>query len=876
MEFGKLTAVFDADTKRFDSSLKASEDRIKSLRQNIESIKADDIGFKSQRIAGLKDLLSKAIADHKALQKAQKDVGQETSKLGSAFKALQRASSELDSPLGGLTSRISSLTGLCGELSTSAGIVGVAIGAIIAVSVGAAAAIYELTTSVAESTGKFIDLSQQTGFSVETLSALSNAAETSGGSIETVANSLNIFQANMVAAREKGSEMSKLFKILKIDTEDNEKALRQALVAISGLTRAEDQAAVGKKILGRGFKELNAAVKEAGSLDAYMAEQLRKGTLITTDAAKRGDMLSDSVIEMGRAFESARRIVADEFGPDVLRIVKAVTKTIEDNRAGVKAWADEFKLAADGLQPLVASIKVLDNALRNLIGIPVVDFLGGIIRYGSGIGLIFTGLQAIGGATRGPAMSPQAHSDLNNIVNMGRPPSQQYKTLGGFTAGTKPFSFPTTGGAGGGGGAKGEDPAKLAEKIAQLQLEATVSGLKAEQDANKRALDLRRQDFNTYARQYMEIETRRHNAVIKGLDAEQQAAEKLKKGRDVTLLEIQNKRTAENTTHEQNRNRVLDERGQILDKIDKFVRDQEREIQGATSATDQWDKAYQDFVDTLKDEGVELEANTKRRIQSNITMLKEIDLVKQQIRVRQVLLSTRSRFETRAGRERPSWIDLGGGSTVGGEPATTGRPRVATAEEQGLRDRLEQIRQRMKELSGELTDVFSRSISDGFNNGVRSGLQTLAQGLLQIVEEIFLKRLAQGLENILTGLASGGGGGGFFSKILNIGGSALIGGIGGGGISSGGLGSAFAGAFASGGTIPMGQYGIVHDNERVYATPSGAHVIPAMGGKGGPQVENHYHYTINLPPDSRQSYSSPRSKRQLSEKLIAALQASQT
>lgn len=867
MEFGRLTAVFDADTKRFDSSLKASEDRVKSLRASIASVKTDDIGFKPQRIAALKDLLSKAIADHKNLQKAQKDLGQESSKLGAAFKSLQRASSELDSPLSGLTNRISSLTGLCGELTSATGIVGVAIGAVIAVSAGAAVAIYELTTSVAESTGKFKDLSQQTGFSVETLSALSNAAETSGGSIESMTASLNIFQANMVAAREKGSEMSKLFKVLKIDTEDNEKALRQALTAISGLTRAEDQAAVGKKILGRGFKELNAAVKEAGSLDAYMAEQLRKGTLITTDAAERGDKLADSVVEMGRAFESARRIVADEFGPDVLRIVKAVTKTIEDNRAGVRAWADEFRLAADGLQPLVASIRVLDSALRNLIGIPVVDFLGGIIRYGSGIGLVFTGLQAIGGATRGPTMSPQAQSALGNIVNMNRPASQQFKTLGGFRS--PAFHMPT--GGGGGGGAKGEDPAKLAERIAKLQLDATVSGLRAEQDANRRALDLRRQDFNAYATQYIQIETRRHNAVIDGLDAEQRAAEKLKKGRDVALLEIQNRRTAENTTHEQNRNKVLDERGQILDKIDRFIRDQQREIQGATAATDQWDNAYEGLVDTLKDEGVELEANTKRRIQSNIQILKEIDLVKQQIRVRQVLKSVRDRFVTEAGRNRPSWEDLGDGSTVGGEAGTTTRPRIATAEEQAVRERLEIMRDRIHELSGELTTTFYDSVKTGFNQGVDAGLARLGQGLLQIVEDIFLRRMAQGLENILNNLSSGGGVAG---KLLNLGGAALIGGFGGGGISSGGIGSSLAGAIGrdTGGPIWPGQLYRVHKDEHIVPMSPGF-VIP-KGGMGQQVIHNHY--TINLPPDSRGSYSSPKSKRQLSETLIAALQTAQT
>lgn len=51
-------------------------------------------------------------------------------------------------------------------------------------------------------------------------------------------------------------------------------------------------------------------------------------------------------------------------------------------------------------------------------------------------------------------------------------------------------------------------------------------------------------------------------------------------------------------------------------------------------------------------------------------------------------------------------------------------------------------------------------------------------------------------------------------------------------IGSLGLGGGYAGGFASGGTIPIGQWGNVHDGELVRATPSGAQVVPGVPSIG--------------------------------------------
>lgn len=212
------------------------------------------------------------------------------------------------------------------------------------------------------------------------------------------------------------------------------------------------------------------------------------------------------------------------------------------------------------------------------------------------------------------------------------------------------------------------------------------------------------------------------------------------------------------------------------------------------------------------------------------------------------------------------------------------RPRIATADEQVMRDRLAVMREQMTNLGYELTDIFANSIGDGFDRGVKSGLQTLAEGLLQIVQDVFLKRLAEGLSNLLGGLATGGGGGGFWSGLLKsiIGGA--VSGAAGGAINLGGGSSFTPGGTgltrprvvgrAMGGPISAGLPYMVHRDELIMPAQD-AHVFNKAQQMGAGQPVVHNHYTINLPPAPNTSYSPKRSARQQADLILAALQGAQ-
>lgn len=144
--------------------------------------------------------------------------------------------------------------------------------------------------------------------------------------------------------------------------------------------------------------------------------------------------------------------------------------------------------------------------------------------------------------------------------------------------------------------------------------------------------------------------------------------------------------------------------------------------------------------------------------EESLMMLREREFIQSLTRVRQLSQIERERFATREGQNRPTWMDLGGGSTFGGEPGTTGRSRIATAEEQALRDREEMRVRQMREVAEDIGFIFSDvfdSIGRGWEDLWRNMLSTARNIANRIVSDIFTG-LFEGLFNIPSGQRSGG------------------------------------------------------------------------------------------------------------------------
>ncbi len=218
------------------------------------------------------------------------------------------------------------------SIGAMAGPIGIAVVAIAALAAGAVVAareIFDLAKTAADFQGKLFDLSQQTGVSVETLSALEVVARTTGSSIENLAQSLGIFQKKLEeAVEDSGSKAAITFRKLGVDATDTESALRQTVAALARMPEGFRQTALALEVFGRGGKAFLAIAKESNGDIDQIIEKLRSLGLVTTQQAKLADEFNDQLVLL----EVQLRGLGAQAIPVVLDLLKDLSKFLADNR----------------------------------------------------------------------------------------------------------------------------------------------------------------------------------------------------------------------------------------------------------------------------------------------------------------------------------------------------------------------------------------------------------------------------------------------------------------------------------------------------------------------------------------------------------------
>lgn len=713
-ELGRLTAVFDADTRKFDAGARGVAAKVNGLTTSLGSL------------------------------------------------------------TGGVGSATGALSGLTSPMGLAAG------GAIILASAigGLATGLFALIKSSAAAGGELFDLSQKTGFTVETLSTLSIVAKTTGSDIKGLTGSLVIFQKNMEAAHDRTSRQGQLFKSLNIDINDNEKATRQAFTALFKMGEGARQTATAMQLYGRSGKDVLAIIKETnGNLDEATKKYDKMGLTISTSAATASDKFNDVLEETTLQLSAVTRSIGMELLPTATNALQQISYWLAENKGQWSSWGTTIADVLRGVSGIAQSE----------IG-AIIGWIGRLSAEISGLPSLVRGLAGFGASNR-PVEDAYGPGGAMRGGRASLPGTPEYLAAERRRAAlAASMSRPGGGGGGrGGGGSAKQDPGVQLLR----QLEEQFRSLTPRTEAQ------------IVAQKFLEKEFAK-------------TTDTLKKKILITAMDIDSQK-----------------------KILELTRE-------------------------------------RYATEASLARLADEEMIKSIVRTaRRIADIQRERFATKAGRERPAWIDLGGGSTVGGPVGESTRARIATVDEQVAREQIAKIREQMQGLAGDLTSIFARSIGDGFNQGVKSGLQTLAQGLLQIVQDVFLKRLAEGLSELLGGLATGGGGS-WWKTLLGIVGPAVAGGVGGGiGGGKGGLVPGTAGKnFAIGGFLKPGEWGMAGERgpEPIYGGHTGMTVIP-NNKTAQPVVHNHY--VINLPPAPNTSYNPRRSARQQADMILAALHGSQ-
>lgn len=314
----------------------------------------------------------------------QKETDKANEKAGQLFN--------LDSLLGnipalrGVTSQFSALSteaaGATTALAGAAGAIGiVAAGAAVGIGVlvKLGAEIFDLTKKTAAFQGKFFDLSQQVGVSVETLSTLDVIASTTGGNIDTVTGSLALFQRNLEDAHDPTSKEAKLLGELGVTSLDTEVALRQTIKGLFALGEGSKQTDATLQLFGRSGRFVNAILKESkGDLDA--AAKAFGGLQISREAAAAADAFNDSLEILNRTLARVGANIVSSSIPIFTTFFQDLNKGLTGNAEDWSFWASVIQAEVAGvlgtLQGFVLFVKsgfnidlglAIDSSIQSLL-----------------------------------------------------------------------------------------------------------------------------------------------------------------------------------------------------------------------------------------------------------------------------------------------------------------------------------------------------------------------------------------------------------------------------------------------------------------------------------------------------------------------------
>lgn len=246
--------------------------------------------------------------------------------------------------------------------------------------------------------------------------------------------------------------------------------------------------------------------------------------------------------------------------------------------------------------------------------------------------------------------------------------------------------------------------------------------------------------------------------------------------------------------------RFDEEMARVSSSVSTAIIDQAFAIKALEANTPDWLQHAQEFIRAKTDEGYAWAADTKQIYLNNAARLEQLRVLAQ-------------------GATRPRTVTafMKGSGTEDNFLGAFGKGDAAAAGQE--------LARRTEQYAFELTSILDNAIYAGFRDGGSRGIASLGLGLLDMLNNVFFRRMEEGLSMLLSG--SGGGWGVFFKSLIGVGSSAL----GGGFTKGGGLIGGTLGKYADGGFMSPYSWGIVGERgpEIVRAGSQGATVTAGAG-----------------------------------------------
>ena len=311
-----------------------------------------------------------------------------------------------------------------------------AILALVVVIPAIAVKLFSLAESAAETGSKFHDLSQQTGATVELISALAPVAEDSNASVDELAQGLGRFNKLIGDANSRSKEAIATLATFDLGPKEaldnTDAALEKVIKRILELPPGSQQAIAAQDAFGKsGAKLVPTLIATEGNLEKVKQKAKELGVYWTSEGAAAADEYGDKLSEVRRIVEGLANSTGRILIPQLLRLLRIMG--FEMPKAG-GAFATILRGIAAAAQVAANHIIVLAAAAMTLKSVPLA--ISATVA-GVAIGSPGAGIDVLDKAFQ------QNKERLFKIADTPTPDANN---------GNKGLDFP---GAGGGGGGKG-------------------------------------------------------------------------------------------------------------------------------------------------------------------------------------------------------------------------------------------------------------------------------------------------------------------------------------------------------------------------------------------------------------------------------------
>lgn len=276
---------------------------------------------------------------------------------------------------------------------------------------------------------------------------------------------------------------------------------------------------------------------------------------------------------------------------------------------------------------------------------------------------------------------------------------------------------------------------------------------------------------------------------------------------------------------------------EVSDSVNDAVFKQSQAVSDLESGYPEWLRQTYDFIVAKAREGYVWGEETKQIYLNNAARLEQLRILAQ-------------------GATRARRVDEGITRSTGSET----RGRYVTLDNIVMQQQMEAVKERARALAGDLTNTIDNALRDGFERGIKAGLITFAQGILDMIRSAALSALEKRLTAVFTNAI---GGGGWLAKLLGIGLGVAAGAAGGG---KGGISVGTGGKFAAGGFMQPNSWNLVGERgpELIRSGSHGATVLPnqALGG---------HTFIVNINVPDIQSAGSKATQYQVAKSMHAHL-----